>query len=306
MHAPRLDALPTERARADGPRAGPDFFCVGAQKGGTRWLYDQLQHHEDFWMPPIKELHYFDRRRPSPRAAKFLRRADTSLTRFNRRRGKRNMRALVQRDLDFLKAYIELPWHRFDLETYAGLFGAKGGSIAGDITPDYCVLRPEIIARVVSRFPDAKVVFIARDPVERVWSQLTMHMRKGDLARNLGDAEIMRVVDKRFVARRTYQTDIVARWRRYVPDSQFTLYLFDDLMADPVELRRRILTFLDADPAKPSGAVSPGFNRKRDPEKMPLSLELKQKLGRHLGAELRASAEAFGGAAEGWPDRYGL
>ena len=31
------------------------FVCVGAQKGGTRWLYDQIQLHPDFWMPPVKE-----------------------------------------------------------------------------------------------------------------------------------------------------------------------------------------------------------------------------------------------------------
>ncbi|PYL65054.1 MAG: hypothetical protein DMF20_09435 [Verrucomicrobia bacterium] len=40
--------------------ACPDFLCVGAQKGGTSWLYHQLNFHLDFWMPPIKELHYFD------------------------------------------------------------------------------------------------------------------------------------------------------------------------------------------------------------------------------------------------------
>jgi hypothetical protein len=40
--------------------AGPDFLCVGAQKGGTTWPYWQLDAHPDFWMPPVKELHYFD------------------------------------------------------------------------------------------------------------------------------------------------------------------------------------------------------------------------------------------------------
>jgi hypothetical protein len=39
----------------------PDFLCVGAQKGGTSWLYQQLESHPDFWMPPVKELHYFDK-----------------------------------------------------------------------------------------------------------------------------------------------------------------------------------------------------------------------------------------------------
>ena len=29
----------------------PDFLCVGAQKGGTSWLYQQLESHPDFWMP---------------------------------------------------------------------------------------------------------------------------------------------------------------------------------------------------------------------------------------------------------------
>src|SRR5262245_22296484 len=40
--------------------ARPDFLCVGAQKAGTSWLYRQLEPHPDFWMPPVKELHYLD------------------------------------------------------------------------------------------------------------------------------------------------------------------------------------------------------------------------------------------------------
>jgi len=41
-------------------RARPDFVCIGMQKAGTRWLYDQLASHSNFFMPPVKELHYFD------------------------------------------------------------------------------------------------------------------------------------------------------------------------------------------------------------------------------------------------------
>src|SRR5262245_10957802 len=62
--------------------ARPDFLCVGAQKGGTTWLYWQLDSHPDFWMPPVKELHYFDKpkrtnrvrppRRPDKRDVCFL------------------------------------------------------------------------------------------------------------------------------------------------------------------------------------------------------------------------------------------
>ena len=52
--------------------ARPDFLCVGAQKAGTSWLYRQVEAHSDFWMPPMKELHYLDNlnrtRRFRPRA----------------------------------------------------------------------------------------------------------------------------------------------------------------------------------------------------------------------------------------------
>src|SRR5437762_2155968 len=40
--------------------ACPDFLCIGAQKAGTTWLYQQLESHPDFWMPPFKELHYLN------------------------------------------------------------------------------------------------------------------------------------------------------------------------------------------------------------------------------------------------------
>ena len=40
----------------------PDFLCIGAQKAGTTWLYDNLKKHPDLGLPDVKELHYFDSR----------------------------------------------------------------------------------------------------------------------------------------------------------------------------------------------------------------------------------------------------
>src|SRR5215471_4218872 len=50
----------SERLNGFTGEACPDFLCVGAQKAGTSWLYQQLEPHPDFWMPPLKELHYLD------------------------------------------------------------------------------------------------------------------------------------------------------------------------------------------------------------------------------------------------------
>jgi hypothetical protein len=294
------------RPLPDRPDSGPDFFCVGAQKGGTRWLYDQLQLHPDFWMPPVKELHYFDRRAPSTASVNLGRRAAEDLKRTNRRQAKLALRPLDQRDIDFLAAYVAMAWWRTDLGAYARLFALKGDLLSGDITPDYSTLTERQIARIMRRFPKAKVVFIARDPVERAWSHLTMHMRRGTVARGLDAEKVMRLLRQRFVAERSYPSAIVARWRRHVPAEQFGLFLFDDLAADAEGLRRRVISFLGGDPDRESGQISAAFNRKEDREKVPLTSEIRAVIARHFEAEMRASAAAFGGAAAGWPAKYGL
>src|SRR4051794_28275255 len=38
----------------------PSFLCIGAQKAGTSWLFAQLHSHPGVWVPPIKEVHYFN------------------------------------------------------------------------------------------------------------------------------------------------------------------------------------------------------------------------------------------------------
>jgi hypothetical protein len=38
----------------------PDFLGIGAQKSGTSWLHENLRHHPDAFVSPVKELHYFD------------------------------------------------------------------------------------------------------------------------------------------------------------------------------------------------------------------------------------------------------
>lgn len=303
-------AAPAERhfprPLPDLPDAGPDFLCVGAQKGGTRWLYDQLQLHPDFWMPPIKELHYFDRRAPAEASANLRLRTQEDLARANRRQAQLALRPLDQRDVDFLEAYVTMRWWWKDLDAYARLFALKGERLSGDVTPDYSALGERMIGRIMRRFPSAKVVFIARDPVERAWSHLTMHMRRGTVARGLDGDAVLKLLRQRFVATRSYPSEIAARWRRHVPDDQFGLFLFDDLAADADGLRRRILAFLGADPDKESGVIDAAFNRKQDLEKVPLTPEIRTLIAGHFAAELKASGEAFGGAAKGWAARYGL
>lgn len=38
----------------------PDFVVLGVAKGGTTTLFKMLQQHPDIWLPPFKEIHFFD------------------------------------------------------------------------------------------------------------------------------------------------------------------------------------------------------------------------------------------------------
>jgi hypothetical protein len=148
---------------------GPDFFCVGAQKAGTGWLYQQLRQHPDFWMPPMKELHYFDRIIGGSASERTLPLARNEADRIRIA----SERAEDQRDKDFVRKFSELSGRSaLDLEGYAELFRSRELLVSGDITPGYSTLDESVISIITGRFPNAKAIFIARDPVERAWSQI--------------------------------------------------------------------------------------------------------------------------------------
>ncbi len=39
----------------------PNFLVIGAEKSGTTWLKHVLNEHPDIFVPPIKEVHFFDK-----------------------------------------------------------------------------------------------------------------------------------------------------------------------------------------------------------------------------------------------------
>ena len=269
--------------------AGPDFLCIGAHKAGTTWLYQQLDSHPDFWMPPVKELHYFDQLSRVQRAAP--------------------PRCRDERDLRFLESIKNLSAEPYiNLDHYARLFEPKASLLSGDISPNYSTLSDEVIRRVVGYFPNLKVIFLARDPVERVWSHLSMEVYYRQIepfdATNID--EVNRNLSRRGMLLRSYPSAVVAQWKRYVELEQFRVYFFDDLQKNPAELRRSILRFLGADPDKPGSRLSADYNSWTSMEKLPLTNKVRSHLARFFKKELKTCAARLGGPARDWPARYGF
>jgi len=146
----------------------PHFLCIGAQRSGTSWLYDNLRQVPGLWLPPVKELHYFDRIDPD-----FYRNPSHAYRRFHPHlrdrlaRNARNLGALVPRlAAELAREGLRLPlWgHAYYFgkpsdEWYRGLFrsAAARGLITGEITPALNELVESGIVRVVD------LVFIAKD-----------------------------------------------------------------------------------------------------------------------------------------------
>ena len=282
---------------------GPDFMCIGAQKGGTGWLYDQLNPHPDFWMPAIKELHYFRDHVALKRARPLFVKAKMNLQQINEHRKKSGVRPLDGGDLQFLEAVVWLKGQKAKIEDYARLFNPKGNLLSGDITGAYAHLPEERVSEIIRHLPNVKVLYLARDPIARFWSQYCMMVRKKDWT-NPGSLSTV----KGFITSRPPRraSENVARWRRFTPENQFRLFYFDDLKTDAADLRARIINFIGGDPDKPSGPLPPNFNRKGSHAKVEMSDEVKELLIDVFADELRASAVEFGGIAEEWPKRYGL
>lgn len=269
--------------------AGPDFLCVGAHKAGSTWLYQQLDSHPDFWMPPVKELHYFDQLSRVQRAGR------------PRCRDERDSRFLEQ--LEDLSAEPGI-----NLKNYGRLFESTTRLLSGDISPNYSTLGDEVIRQIVGYFPNLKVIYLARDPVERLWSHLSMEVHYGQIQpfdpTNVN--EVHRNVLRRGMLLRSYPSTVVARWKRRVHAKQFRVYFFDDLQSDPAALRRSIVRFLGADPEKPSNRSPADYNSWNRMEKLPLTNEVRSHLAQLFKKELKTCAARLGGPARNWPARYGF
>jgi len=270
-------------------RPGPDFLCIGAHKAGSTWLYQQLDSHPDFWMPPVKELHYLNQ-----------------LSRVQRAAGPRCRDERDRRFLERLQSLSAEPG--IDLENYGRLFEPKASLLSGDISPNYSTLGNKVIRQVVGYFPNLKVMFLARDPVERVWSHLSMevHYRQIEPFDVTNIDEVNRNLLRRGMLLRSYPSAVVARWKRYVHPAQFRVYFFDDLQSNPAELRRSILCFLGADPDKPGSRLTADYNSWTKMEKLPLTDKVRSHLAKFFKKELKSCAARLGGPAREWPARYGF
>src|SRR3712207_5919247 len=239
------------RGREERTPLYPDFLGIGAQKAGTTWLSHNLQAHPQIWMPKEKELHYFDekielegglwsRLRGNQPADKRWRRQVG--TRFKQTRKKMSMQDLAWD----IRYFFKSP----DDQWYAFLFEQGKGRVTGEITPDYSILDSDMIAHVHELMPQAKIIFMMRNPVERPWSLMDMGFRAR--GRSLEEASARRLY-RRFDGERVrLMTDYLRtleNWGSFYPEDRIFVGFLEDVHFFPEELLGRLYDFLGVDPS---------------------------------------------------------
>ena len=126
-------------------RRAPDFFLIGVPKAGTSALHTALSRHPGLYLSPVKEPKYYLCGDSPPPHYKGPGDAHSNQ---------------------------EWIWQR---ERYFSLFAdAPHGSLTGEATPFYLYNR-DARRRIAVDRPDAKLIAVLRDPVDRAYSNW-MHL----------------------------------------------------------------------------------------------------------------------------------
>ena len=277
------------------------FFCVGAAKAGTSWLHRQLSAHPECHFRAIKELHYFDaieggrldRQIDHHRAQHLVLRdrlaeQDTPATASQKRR-------FADR-----AEWLEVLTKGEDEAAYLAYLqrNAEAGQIVGDMTPAYALLPEDRLTQMAGLTGDVRMVYVLRDPVERLWSHVRMIAARRDGAGEVTARRCANILARVFrgdedqIAMRSDYAGALSRLTAAVPGVRLLVEVFEDMTAGPGFAR--ICDFLGIARMTPAPApVHVG-------QVLAMTADQRQAAAAYLAPQYDAAARALGGMPEAW------
>ena len=199
----------------------PDFFLIGAPKAGTTALHSALALHPDLYLSPVKEPKFFLCDGPPPRTG----------------------------GPGDAHSYREWIWQR---DEYEALFaGAPEGTRRGESTPFY-LSDPAALGRIREAVPEARLLVVLRDPVDRAYSNWAHLWTDGlEPERNFLDAcelEPRRIAEGWAPFWRYLSTGLYGRQLQHLysvfPAEQVQVIRYKSLVDAPAATLDAICTFL--------------------------------------------------------------
>jgi hypothetical protein len=165
--------------------------------------------------------------------------------------------SLARREYDLQGPRVERMGRRAvkDLDSYLKLFsGATHARVRGEASTGY-LHTPGVAERIRSYVPDASLIAILRNPIDRAYSAF-LHARRLGWEPLSDFEEALRVerlrVTERWIGLTLYTTvgqyaDQLERYLAVFPCKQIRVYLFDDLVSQPTRLTQDVFRFLEVD-----------------------------------------------------------
>jgi hypothetical protein len=170
------------------------LYGVGATKAGTSWLYRLLDDHPECHVRAVKEAHYWNSETPEQRQRRVevLTRQLQGLEHDRQAavaRGNGQKAANLDRRIAAIAGLIDvMRGDVADHRAYVNWLSAgcgKAQRLIGDVTPAYGLLSTERLREMLAVWKGpVRVVYLIRDPLERLWSHVRMdaerRMQAGD------------------------------------------------------------------------------------------------------------------------------
>lgn len=257
-------------------------------------------------MPPVKELHYFDRIDSEAFPSNFAAGAEDSVRNhsatgvgvYKKSRGRyqRNASRLLghlgRGEFGAAMFYYRFLFQERSFDWYAGLF-RSAHPVRGEITPSYALLSDRMIGKISTHFPDLRVIYLIRNPVDRAWSAYRyVQTRRGASA--VDPTEIESFLGREARSHHWRYVDNTERWRRHLRPGHLLVGFYDAVVMQPETLLAEISHHLGT----PS-AAAPGV-RLNPSLKGDMPAAFRTRAEALFGNELERIAEAFGGYALDW------
>jgi hypothetical protein len=221
----------------------PDFICIGTQKAGTSWLHQMLTQNPDLWLPPLKELHFFDRMNGSEHSRQVIL---NQVRKLKRKYSAQQDQAEQEKDPDYI-AYLDSIAGADMLSEawYKRIFDYSGaqGKTTGEITPAYLDMPRSKLKPAIEMLPDTKFIVIIREPLSRALSQIRMHAENKH--KNVVSEDKAHSFYKHLTSiKRGNYSKSIKRWNKLAGRERILYLPFSDVRDRPTELLRQIEDFL--------------------------------------------------------------
>ncbi len=244
----------------------PDLYIVGAAKTGTSSMYQYLIQHPQVARSVIKEPHFFATDiNPDLFDASFSYHKVSDITDAIRK-NKVIHSSFIRKEADYLQLYAN----------------------AGDklkVDSSVSNLFSSVAARnIYKKNPQAHIIIIIRQPVERAFSHYVMDRRSGyDIAENFAEAVMNDYhaskkgwgISHLYVELSLY-ADAIKRYLEVFPAQQIKIIVYDDYRKDSIRILNELCAWLGLSPfefntaqayntaALPANMVTRWLNRNKD------------------------------------------